>query len=120
MRRLKRFSVTFLAIWLRRRGGNGEPPATLACTGALCLYIFRITSASSWSPIDVLVSNPGALPIFGHRLLFVWLERSARLVVPGLSPLLVLSVRSYFGLFTCPTAIVKFLHSILTRDKYWK
>jgi hypothetical protein len=60
---------------------------TLACTFALCLYIFKITTDGPWLPINVLMSNPSALPIFGHRLLFVWLAKALQAVVPTLSPL---------------------------------
>jgi hypothetical protein len=60
---------------------------TLACTSALCLYIFKMTGDGPWSPVDVLMSNPGAVPIFGHRLLFVWFADAIRAVHPSLSPL---------------------------------
>jgi hypothetical protein len=60
---------------------------TLACTSALCLYIFKMTGDGPWSPVDVLMSNPGAVPIFGHRLLFVWFADAIHAVHPSLSPL---------------------------------
>jgi hypothetical protein len=60
---------------------------TLACTIALCLYIFKITGDGQWAPIDVLMSNPGALPIFGHSLLFVWFANAIHAIHPSLSSL---------------------------------
>jgi hypothetical protein len=60
---------------------------TLACTTALCLYLFKMTFDGPWAPVDVLMSNPGALPIFGHRLLFVWFADAIHSVHPSLSPL---------------------------------
>ncbi len=59
----------------------------LACTSALCIYIFKMTFDGPWAPVDVLMSNPGALPIFGHRLLFVWFADAIHAVHPSLSPL---------------------------------
>ena len=60
---------------------------TLSCTTALCLYIFKMTFDGPWAPVDVLMSNPGALPIFGHRLLFVWFADAIHALHPSLSPL---------------------------------
>jgi hypothetical protein len=84
--------TTLLALaWSRLNGFTQaklwRATCTLACTCALCLYIFKITHDSSWSPVDVLVTNPGTLPIFGHRLLFVWLGQAFQTAVPTLSPL---------------------------------
>lgn len=72
-------AITQVAIW--------RATCTLACTCALSLYIFKMTSEGPWSPVDVLMSNPGALPIYGHRLLFVWLAKAFQAAVPTLSPL---------------------------------
>jgi hypothetical protein len=60
---------------------------TLASTSALCLYIFKMTGDGPWAPVDVLMSNPGSLPIYGHRLLFVWLAKAIQMLHPSLSPL---------------------------------
>jgi len=60
---------------------------TLACTCALSLYILKMTTEGPWSPVDALMLNPAAFPIFGHRLLFVWLAKAIQAAVPALSPL---------------------------------
>lgn len=61
---------------------------TLSCTCALCIYLLKMTYDGPWSPVDVLMSNPSALPVFGHRLLFVWLAKAFQVAVPTLSPIL--------------------------------
>jgi hypothetical protein len=60
---------------------------TMACTSALCLYLFKMTGDGPWAPVDLLMSNPRAVPIFGHRLLFVWMADALHAAVPALSPL---------------------------------
>jgi len=60
---------------------------TLSCTCALCVYLSKMTYDGPWSPVDVLMSNPSALPVFGHRLLFVWLAKAFHAVIPSLSPM---------------------------------
>jgi hypothetical protein len=84
--------TTLLALAWSRQDGLTQAmvwraTCTLACTCALSLYIFRITTDGPWAPVDVLMSNPSALPIFGHRLLFVWLAKAFHAAVPMLSPL---------------------------------
>ncbi len=84
--------TTLLALAFSRMNGLTQAmvwraTCTLACTCALCLYIFKMTTEGPWSPVDVLMSNPGALPVFGHRLLFVWLAKAFQTAVPTLSPL---------------------------------
>jgi len=61
---------------------------TLSCTSALCVYLSKMTYDGPWSPVDVLMSNPSALPVFGHRLLFVWLAKAFQAAVPSLTPIL--------------------------------
>jgi len=82
--------TTLLALaWSRLNGltqaGVWRATCALACACALCLYIFKITYDAPWAPVDVLMSNPGTLPIFGHRLLFVWLAKAFQAVIPALS-----------------------------------
>lgn len=60
---------------------------TLACTCALCIYLSKMTFDAPWLSIDVAMSNPGAAPIYGHRILFVWLAKVFQAAVPTLSPL---------------------------------
>jgi hypothetical protein len=84
--------TTLLALaWSRLNGLTQaivwRATCTLACTCALCLYLFKMTFAGPWVPVDVIMSNPSALPIFGHRLLFVWLAKVFQAAVPTLSPL---------------------------------
>ena len=75
--------------------------ATLACSCALCIYISKL----QWEhiPIDVLMDNPGAEPIFGHRLLFVWIAKAYRMVLPTSSYL-----RSYYASQVLATVLTLF------------
>ena len=83
--------TTLLALaWSRVTGSTQammrRAAWTVAATGALCFYIFKMTTPLPGSPVDVLMSNPGAVPIFGHRLLFVWVAKAFQLAAPSLSP----------------------------------
>lgn len=60
---------------------------TLACSCALISYLLRLGYDSPWAPIKVLMSHPSALPVFGHRLLFVWVAKGFQKIVPRLSDL---------------------------------
>jgi hypothetical protein len=84
--------TTFLGLAWSRLNGLTQARVwratwTLASTCALCLYLVKVTTGLPGAPVDVLMSNPGALPIFGHRLLFVWLAKAFQAAVPTLSPL---------------------------------
>jgi len=51
------------------------------------MFMLRIEYDGSWSPVRVLMTNPQSLPIYGHRLLFVWIANAFRWSAPSLSPL---------------------------------
>jgi hypothetical protein len=83
------------AVW-RRLDEKGQAlawrlMATLACSGALVVYVMNSQYEGAWMPISVAMSNPASLPIFGHRLLFVWIADGFHAAIPGLSYL-----RSYY------------------------
>jgi hypothetical protein len=83
--------IALLALAWNRLNGLSQAMVqratwTLACAGALCFYIFKITTPLKGSPVELLMSNPGAVPIFGHRLLFVWLAKAFQAALPTLSP----------------------------------
>ncbi len=64
---------------------------TLATSCSLMIYLFRMKFEGPWMPISVVMRNPSALPIFGHRLLFVWIAKAVQSAVPSLS-----DVRSFY------------------------
>jgi hypothetical protein len=84
------FSAVLVLAWSRLNGLAQEMVRratwTLASACALCLYVFKMTTPLPAAPVEVLMSNPAALPIFGHRLLFVWLAKAFQSAVPRLSP----------------------------------
>jgi hypothetical protein len=56
---------------------------TATCAGALCLYMSKMEFENI--PVDVLMTNPGAEPIFGHRLLFIWIAKAFHALIPSSS-----------------------------------
>ncbi len=56
-----------------------------ACSCGLFLLLVRAASERTWYPIDLLMTNPSSVPIFGQRLLFVWLADAAKAIDPSLS-----------------------------------
>ena len=79
------------ALWgrltQRVRGFVFQAVVTLACSSAVMLFMLKIEYDGHWSPVRVLMANPQSLPIFGHRLLFVWIADAFRRIAPSLSPL---------------------------------
>jgi hypothetical protein len=84
------FTALMVLVWSRLNGSTQamvrRATWTFASACALCLYIFKMTTPLPAAPVEVLMSNPAALPIFGHRLLFVWLAKAFQAAVPRLSP----------------------------------
>jgi hypothetical protein len=60
---------------------------TLASTSVVWFFLFKTTTALPGAPVDMLMSDPGSVPIFGHRLLFVWLAKAFQTVAPTQSSL---------------------------------
>ncbi len=79
------------AIWTRlstdARGAVFRLTTTVGCSCALMAFLIRMSFDGPWSPPSVVMHNPSALPIFGHRLLFVWVALGFQAVVPSLSDL---------------------------------
>src|SRR5215469_14584926 len=69
------------------RGLVFQAVVTLACASVVMMFMLRIEYDGSWSPVRVLMTNPQSLPIYGHRLLFVWIANAFRWSAPSLSPL---------------------------------
>ena len=57
----------------------------LSCSSALFLLFWRLGYEGPWYPIEALMKHPGTVPIFGHRLLLVWLADLCQKLVPSLS-----------------------------------
>lgn len=55
------------------------------CFCALYLLLVRAAGERDWYPIDILMTNPGSVPIFGQRLLFVWIADAVKSFHPSLS-----------------------------------
>jgi len=60
---------------------------TLTTSCALMIYLVRMEYEGPWAPVSVLMHEPSSLPIFGHRLLFVWIAKAFQMMVPRLSDL---------------------------------
>ena len=60
---------------------------TLTISCALMIYMFRMGFEGPWSPLSVIMSNPAASPVYGHRLLFVLIAKAFQEIVPNLSDL---------------------------------
>jgi hypothetical protein len=57
---------------------------TAGCSCALFILLVRAGSEEVWYPIGALMTNPAAEPIFGHRLLLVWLADGLKALHPSL------------------------------------
>ena len=71
--------------WVRWRPRLFQFSMVLGCSSALFLLLMRCGFEASWYPLNVLMTNPGALPVFGHRLLWVWVADSIHELAPSLS-----------------------------------
>ena len=60
---------------------------TLTASCALTIYLVHMEYEGPWVPVSVLMHEPSALPIFGHRLLFVWIAKAFQTMAPRLSDL---------------------------------
>jgi hypothetical protein len=58
---------------------------TAGCAAALYLLLLRCGREAEWYPIQKLMTNPGSMPVFGHRLLWVWLADAIKLAAPFFS-----------------------------------
>jgi hypothetical protein len=78
-------------VWARLNEATRElifsATITLACSCALISYMLRMEYDGPWAPVKVLMNNPSSLPIFGHRLLLVWMAKGFQKLVPHLSDL---------------------------------
>ncbi len=77
--------------WTRLGAGARESihslTLTLTASCALMIYLVRMEYEGPWAPISGLMHHPASFPIFGHRLLVVWIARAFQMMVPGLSDL---------------------------------
>lgn len=58
---------------------------TFACSCALMICMSGMEYEGPWLRIGVVMKTPSAVPIFGHRLLFVWIAKVFQEVLPNLS-----------------------------------
>jgi len=72
-------------VWSSLRPRLFQWSIALGCSSALFLLLMRCGSEASWYPLEVLMKNPSALPVFGHRLLWVWLADLIHKLAPSLS-----------------------------------
>ena len=57
-----------------------------ACSTALFVLMWRIAYEGTWwYPIAKIMTRPGSVPIYGHRLLWVWLADAVKFFAPSLS-----------------------------------
>jgi hypothetical protein len=72
-------------VWASLRPRLFQWSITLGCASALFLLLMRLGTEASWYPLEVLMTNPSALPVFGHRLLWVWVADLIHALAPSLS-----------------------------------
>jgi len=87
--------VALLVIAWRRLNETAQGIAwrvvsTLACSCAMLIYMTKMQFEGPWLPIVAIMEHPAGLPVFGHRLLFVWVAKLFS--IAGLSHL-----RSYYA-----------------------
>lgn len=70
--------------WAFLRGKIFQLAIFLACSSALFLLLMR-GYQGPWYPIETLMKNPQAVPIFGHRLMWVWVANLCQKLVPSLT-----------------------------------
>jgi len=100
LRSAVRFQVTFWCLiaagipWLLRvpdrvwsylRPRIFQFSVTLGCSSALFLLLLHSGYERPWYPLETLMKNPGSVPVFGQRLLWVWIANLCQNVVPSLS-----------------------------------
>jgi hypothetical protein len=61
--------------------------ATLASSCALLIFERRMAYDPPFMPVGLLIQSPATHPIFGHRLLFVWIAGAFEKVAPRISDL---------------------------------
>jgi hypothetical protein len=72
-------------LWSSLRPRAFQVSIALGCSSALFLLLMRCGSEATWYPLEVLINNPSALPVFGHRLLWVWVADLIHRLAPSLS-----------------------------------
>jgi hypothetical protein len=55
---------------------------TLAIACAPILYMLHAGYEGNWMSIDRIMDDPSSLPVFGHRLLFVWVAKIFQRITP--------------------------------------
>jgi len=72
-------------LWASLRPRLFQLSIVLGCSSALFLLLMRCGFEAPWYPLEVLMKNPGALPVFGHRLLWIWVADLLHKIAPSLS-----------------------------------
>jgi len=57
----------------------------IGCSAAVFIFFWLKGFEGEWYPIQALMTNPHSVPIFGHRLLWVWLADAIKHLAPSLS-----------------------------------
>jgi len=100
LRRVVRFHVAFWSlvaagtpwlflvpdrVWSSLRPRVFRFSITLGCSSALFLLLLHCGYERPWYPLEALMQNPGSVPVFGQRLLLVWVADLCQELVPSLS-----------------------------------
>ena len=68
---------------------NSQYLFSICATAAVSVSVFIILATfardESFAPVETLMKNPGALPVYGQRLLLVWLADAFKFLVPSVS-----------------------------------
>jgi hypothetical protein len=74
---------------LARRSASGNRLFSIAATVALSVSVFIILATfardEGFAPVETLMTNPGALPVYGQRLLVVWFADALKFALPSFS-----------------------------------
>ena len=106
-------------FWSPLRSRLFEISMTLGCSSAILLLLMRTGYEGSWYPIQTLMTNPGAVPIFGHRLLWVWVADACRHLVPSLSYLQCYFLSQILSIFLTVMMIGRWSELFVGRSLRW-
>lgn len=72
-------------IWRYLRPRIFQLSVTLGCSSALFILLLHCGYERPWYPLETLMKHPGSVPIFGQRLLWVWIADLCQRVAPSWS-----------------------------------
>jgi hypothetical protein len=102
-----------------RREAVGNLTMTVAVSGALVIYLIRMERQGFWLPISGVMRDPGFYPIFGHRLLFVWVATAIQRIAPQLSDLEAFLLSQCFAILLAVYALGHWSSLHISKELSW-